>query len=199
MSKSGGKTWIKLSGYFGMITPPIAFAFILSAIASAPTFSWADNALSDLGVMRWPTSVIFNAGLVISGILAVIFATGLYMNFGKSVLGRCGVTIFLLCTIALIAIGIFPENMNPMHILASVAFFGLFPISMCVLTSAYFMSGKRKSAIFTITVAAFAALVWILESLFKYVPGVAIPETLSALSASSWAIVIGFILARSGD
>ena len=182
-----------------MATPIIAFVFILSAIATAPKFSWTDNALSDLGVMTYPTNVIFNAGLIISGMLAMIFAVGLYLSFNESVLGRCGATIFLFCAIALFAIGVFSENMEPMHVFASVAFFGLFPISMCVLMFAYFTLGSQKRAVFTITAAAFAALVWVVEFLFRYVPGVAIPETLSALSVSLWTMVIGFMISRSSN
>jgi hypothetical membrane protein len=182
-----------------MATPLVAFAFILSAIALAQKFSWTDNALSDLGVMTWPTDIIFNTGLIISGILSIIFATGLYLSFNKNVLGRSGTTVFLFCAVALTAIGIFSENMEPIHIYASVAFFGLFPISMIVLTIAYFLLGKPRKALFTLAVALFAAIVWVLEFLFNYVPGVAIPETLSALAASLWAVAVGFSLTRSGN
>jgi hypothetical membrane protein len=198
VSSSRKKTWIKLSGYSAIATPLVAFALILSAIALAPRFSWTDNALSDLGVMTWPTDIIFNTGLIISGILTILFATGLYLSFNKSVLGRSGATIFLFCAVALTTIGVFSENMKPTHIYASVAFFALFPIAMFVVTTAYLFLGKPRRAFFTLAVALFAALVWVSEFLFKYVPGVAIPETLSALAASLWAIVVGFSLIRSG-
>jgi hypothetical membrane protein len=198
VSSSRKRIWIKLSGYSAVATPLVAFAFILSAIALAPRFSWTNNALSDLGVMTWPTDIIFNTGLIISGILSILFATGLYFSFNKGVVGRSGATIFLFCAVALTTIGVFSENMKPMHIYASVAFFGLFPIAMFVLTASYFRLGKPRRAFFTLAVALFAALVWVLEFLFKYVPGVAIPETLSALAASLWAVVIGFSLTRSG-
>jgi hypothetical membrane protein len=199
VSYSAKKTWIKLSGYSAMATPIIAFGFILSAIALAPKFSWTDNALSDLGVMTMPTDIIFNTDLIISGILSIIFATGLYLSFNKNVLGRSGAAMFLFCAAALTAIGVFSENMEPMHIYASVAFFGLFPISMIALTASYFLMGKPRKALFSLAVALFAAIVWVLEFLFNYVPGVAIPETLSALAASLWAVVVGISLIRSTD
>lgn len=186
------KTWIRVSGFFGIITPMIAFACILAATALAPSFSWTDNALSDLGVMPGPTAVLFNTGLIISGILTILFATGLYLSFEKSALGRFGAMIFSLCAVALTSIGVFMENMRPMHVYASVAFFALFPVSMFVFTASFFLLAKPEKAVFTLAVALFAALVWVLEFVIRYVPGVAIPETLSALAASLWSAVLGF-------
>ena len=196
MNGSLTETWIRFSGAFGIVTPIIAFGCILSAISSAPGFSWTDNALSDLGVMSGSTSVIFNFGLIISGILAGLFAIGVYFSFGKSIPGRSGAIAFLFSAIALTAIGIFPENMKPMHFYASVTFFALFPISLLLLTAAYFRSAKPAKGSFTLAIALFAALVWILEFSVRYVPGVAIPETLSALAVSLWAVVIGFQFAK---
>ena len=196
MSGSLTETWIRVSGAFGIMTPIIAFGCILSAISSANGFSWTDNALSDLGVMSGSTSVIFNFGLITSGILAGLFATGVYFSFGRNLLGRSGAMMFLFSAIALTAIGIFPENMKPMHFYASVTFFVLFPISLLLLTVAYFRSAKPAKGWFTLATASFAALVWILEFSLRYVPGVAIPETLSALAVSLWTVVIGFQFAK---
>ena len=39
----------------GIATPIVAFASILTAIASYPQFSWTNNALSDLGVVAGVT------------------------------------------------------------------------------------------------------------------------------------------------
>ena len=196
MNGSLTETWIRVSGALGIVTPIIAFGCILSAISSAAGFSWTDNALSDLGVMSGSTSVIFNFGLITSGILAGLFATGVYFSFGRNLLGRSGAMMFLFSAIALTAIGIFPENMKPMHSYASVTFFVLFPISLLLLTVAYFRSAKPAKGWFTLATALFAALVWILEFSVRYVPGVAIPETLSALAVSLWTVVIGFQFAK---
>jgi hypothetical membrane protein len=190
------ETWIKVTGVFGIMTPIIAFGCILSAISSATDFSWTDNALSDLGVMPEPTSTIFNIGLIISGILAGLFASGIYFDFGKNMLGRSGTIVFLFSAAALTAIGIFPESMKPTHFYASVAFFALFPISLILLTAAYFRSAKRAKGWFTLTVALFAALIWMLEFSFRYVPGVAIPEALSAVAVSLWTVITSFQLAK---
>jgi hypothetical membrane protein len=189
-------SWLKISGTCGIITPSVAFSCILLAIAYAPHFSWTDNALSDLGVMPNPTSVLFNLGLIVSGILAIVFAFGLLIFFNETVSGRIGGIMFVLDCLALICIGIFPESAKPMHLYASVAFFAIFPLAMFLMTASFVLSSKHRMAVFTFSIAVFAAVVWAAEFLMHYVPGVAIPETLSALAACLWVAVLSFNMLR---
>jgi hypothetical membrane protein len=185
-------SWLKISGTCGIITPSVAFSCILLAIAYAPHFSWTDDALSDLGVMQSPTSTLFNLGLIAGGILGVFFASGLLKLSKGKLPGQIGALMFVLDCLALTAIGIFPENAEPMHLYASVAFFALFPLSMFFMTASFILASKKRTALFTFSVAVFAAVVWVAEFLVHYVPGVAIPETLSAIAASLWTVAFGF-------
>lgn len=195
--------WLKISGICGILTPIVACAFILPAIALYPQFSWTANALSDLGVVAGTTAILFNSGLVISGALALLFASGLFIVFRENMLGRIGAFIFLLGALALIAIGIFPENVKPMHYYASVTFFVLLPISMFMISAAFVFVAKLKTGVFTFLIATFAATVWIAHFSTRLVSGVAIPETLSVLSASMLCVVLGFKMlketSRSSD
>jgi hypothetical membrane protein len=184
--------WLKISGICGILTPIVACAFILPAIVLYPQFSWTANALSDLGVVSGATAILFNSGLVISGVLALLFASGLFIVFRENMLGRIGAFIFLLGALALIAIGIFPENMKPMHYYASVTFFVLLPISMFMIGAAFLSMARLKMGVFTFLLAMFAVIVWVVQFSARFVPGVAIPETLSALSASTLSVVLGF-------
>jgi len=179
--------WLKVSGISGVIAPVIAFTLILVAIAYSPSFSWTENALSDLGVQGGVTAVLFNAGLIISGVLAVLFATGLFTFQKGNLLGRIGALVLVLDAFALIAIGVFPENVKPTHFYASVAFFIFFPISMLFLGATFLRTSNTKLGFFTFVVAVVAAVVWAVP----FGKGVAIPETVSGLSASIWAIVSG--------
>ncbi len=179
--------WLKISGVSGIIAPFIGFTLILLAIAYSPEFSWTENALSDLGVQKGVTAVLFNTGLIITGILAILFAVGLFAFVKARLLSRIGGFLFLLDAFALTAIGIFPENIEALHYYASVTFFTLFPISMLVLGAAFLRTLKMRLGLFTITAALVAAIVWTIS----FGKGVAIPETLSGLSASAWLIVLG--------
>jgi hypothetical membrane protein len=177
--------WLKISGICGILTPIVACAFILPAIVLYPQFSWTANALSDLGVVSGATAILFNSGLVISGVLALLFASGLFIVFRENMLGRIGASIFLLGALALIAIGIFPENVKPMHYYVSVTFFVLLPISMFMIGAAFLSMARLKTGVFTFLLAMFAVIVWVVQFSARFVSGVAIPETLSALSAST--------------
>ncbi len=181
----------------GIAAPIVAFACILTAIASYPQFSWTDNALSDLGVVTGITGSLFNFGLFTAGVLAFIFASlGLFTFMGKSSLGKVGSGFFAAATIALICIGIFNENFSPTHYIVSVAFFMLAPIGLFILTCAFYRKRKRGIAAFTAAIGAVAALPWILQFIIYYVPKVAIPETVSALAFSVWAIVLAKIMLK---
>jgi hypothetical membrane protein len=51
-------------------------------------------------------------------------------------------------------------------------------------------------AIFTLLVAVAAAFLWVLLSLIRYVPGVAIPELASALAGAVWTVAVGYKIIR---
>ncbi len=184
--------WFKISAVCGILTPIIAFTFIFLAIASFPEFSWTNNALSDLGVQEGITAVLFNSGLIISGILAFVFAVGLVKFLSEQLLGRIGALVFAIDTLMLVAIGVFSENFGRIHYYVSVMFFALFPISILIIFATLLHRGKVKTGLFTLLIAAIAAVAWIIQFTIKFGSNVAIPETISALSASAWSIVFGF-------
>ena len=176
----------------GIAAPVLAFTCILIAIASYPAFSWTNNALSDLGIIPGITGPLFNFGLYASGLLAFNFAIfGLFTYLGKRWVGKIGSAVFAAATIALIAIGVFNESFSPTHYLVSVAFFVLAPISLFVITCAFALARQRWMAVFTVSVGIAAALPWLLLFAFNYVPDVAIPESVSGLAVSVWAVVVG--------
>jgi hypothetical membrane protein len=180
----------KIGAAAGLATPVVAFICILSAIASYPVFSWTNNALSDLGVVGGITSLLFNSGLVVGGVLAVIFAALGLFNYADNKSGKVGSAFFSAACLALVLIGIFTEHYRPTHYLVSVAFFALAPIGLFILTYSFYRKGQTGTASLTVASGVIAALPWILQFTIKYVPNVAIPEIISALSVSSWTIII---------
>jgi hypothetical membrane protein len=136
------------------------------------------------------TAVVFNLGLVASGILFAVFATGLFPLLGKSVIGKVGAAIFVLACVALICIGVFNEHFSPTHYIVSVMLFVLLPISLLILTGAFWLTGKRGLSVFTLVLALVAATPWILEFTVHYVSGVAIPEFVSGLAGAAWTMVL---------
>ena len=47
-------------------------------------------------------------------------------------------------------------------------------------------------AVFTVSTGIVAALPWILQFAFSYVPNVAIPETISGVAVSMWIIFLSY-------
>jgi hypothetical membrane protein len=181
----------KLGAIAGLAAPIVAFLCVFSAIASYSQFSWTDNALSDLGIVKGLTSGVFNFGLVVAGVLGVVFAAlGLFNFFTKSSLGKVGSGFFVATCVALVCIGVFNENFSPTHYLVSVAFFSLAPITLFILTLAFIHRGNRSLAVLSVTTGAIAAASWILEFTLYYVSGVAVPETISALAVAVWVVAV---------
>ena len=181
----------RIGGLAGITAPLLAFICIAIAIVSYPDFSWTGNALSDLGIISGLTGLVFNFGIFTCGLLALIFAMlGLYNYFGQNLVGRIGALTFMASTIALMVIGIFNENFKPTHYLVSVAFFTLSPLALFIIALAFHIVQQRGMTVFTLIIGIISAFVWILQFMFQYLPNVAVPEVISGLAFSVWAVVM---------
>ncbi|XES77804.1 MAG: DUF998 domain-containing protein [Candidatus Bathyarchaeia archaeon] len=188
-----------ISAAAGMISPFFTYACIMVAIGSWKQFSWTDNALSDLGVQSGITAPVFNIGLIVGGILFVVFAAGMFRYMGKNVVGKAASVLLAVACIALVCIGIFNENFHPTHYIVSVMLFVFLPISMLTFVGAFWMEGKRKLSLFTLGLGLFAAAVWVLQLTLNYVPHVAIPEFTSGLAGSIWVIVLSWQMLKKPE
>jgi hypothetical membrane protein len=178
----------------------LAFTCILIAIATYPPFSGTNNALSDLGIVSGVTGPLFNFGLYSSGLLAFSFAVfGLLNYLGRRWVGKVGTVAFAAAGVALMGIGVYPENMVPYHYSFSVAFFVLLPISLLTLTVALAFERRVRMALFTLAVAVVAALPWVLLFAVHYVSGVAIPEAVSGLAGGLWAVALGYKMIKAAS
>jgi len=181
------KKMLRIAGLCGIAAPAVALSCIFLAISLSPRFIWSVNALSDLGIME--AAWIFNSGLIVAGMLSVIFGVGLWMVFKEQTVGRAGVVLFFIGVFALFSIGVFSEAAGAIHGYFSVAFFVLFPLSLFLLGASATVAGSRKFGYFTIGAGIVAAIPWA----FSW-DGVAIPELISALTASAWSVAQGFKL-----
>jgi hypothetical membrane protein len=184
----------------GIAAPIVAFTCILVSIVSYSGFSWTNNALSDLGIVPGVTGPLFNFGLYASGLLAFNFAVfGLFTYLGKRWVGKIGSGFFAATSLALMAIGVFNESFSGVHYAVSVAFFTLAPIALFILTCAFWLESHRRMAAFSLLIGVVAVLPWLLLFAFNYVPNVAIPETVSGLAVSAWAITIAAKMLKAAN
>ena len=183
---------VRRLGLFGIVTPVVGFTLILLAISTAPWFSWTGNALSDLGV-RGLTATIFNGGLMATALSMMAFSAGVWELTDGSTLGRAGSGALFLAAFFLMGIGIFPETVEPHHLVFSVAFFVALPVSMFVLSAHMIRSGMKDLGYLSVAAGIVAALIWALEW-----DGVAIPEAVSALMAAVMSVVLGYRMRKWG-
>ncbi|MGQ9718497.1 MAG: DUF998 domain-containing protein [Nitrososphaerales archaeon] len=188
-------TRFRIAGLSAILAPLIAFASISLAIYYSPWFSWVENALSDLGDQGGFAAMLFNLGLIISSLLVLIFASGIFEFLRENFLDRVGCLILALDALSLSAIGIFPETAGRIHFYVSVSFFVLFPLSLILIGLAFVRMAETNLALFTFVVVSITTFVWALP----YGRGVAIPEALASLSASIWSIMLGFRLVKEAS
>jgi len=155
-----------------IITPLILI--IVSAVLSG-WFSVMSNALSDLGhAKRSIVAPLFNAGLVLGGLLAYTIAIT-----SRGVKIHYNITL-LYSAVMLIFIGVFDEVYGGLHFIVSIAFFlGLLIfILLCTLDKELSLT-VRVIGVLLISVSL---VVWVLHFTAKTPPGAAIPELISILS-----------------
>jgi hypothetical membrane protein len=188
-----------------MIGPFYAFLCIMIAIIVSPWFTWTGNALSDLGnLSRYPTSplssIVFNSGLIIAGIITIFAVLGLAMNVRKHIGALVSTAILFVGTVALICIGLFPENFPPWHFIFSVVLFACIAIAM-LLFGGIFVYYKRTRTLgyFSLAMGLIAAAPWIPYMLFNWNVGAAVPEIISAVAVYAWIIVMSTRLASGKE
>jgi hypothetical membrane protein len=179
----------------GYIAPIIALVGIELAILISPNFDWVTNALSDLGhytrtdigpnpLVR---AIIFNASLIITGVLLIITTLDLMKQLNDRTT-KIAILPFLIAAGFLTSIGIFSENFGEIHFLVSVGFFGSFPIAMWFVGLSWlrFRHLWWFSA-FSLLMPFFSVYIWwgTFQGIMPWT-GMAIPEILTALTAILW-------------
>jgi len=181
-----------------MLTPAVAFAAIGASIALSPWFSWARNALSDLGALGSPVWPIFNTGLLVAGLLASCFSYGLLRQARRG-LDKAGSAILLIGSISLALIGLLPEDTGLPHLTAAVAFFLLTPAGLMVIGISEFLSprGKRRasSGLLASALGGTSLLTWATWALLSPPLGIAVPELAAAVLISAALIALSLRMA----
>jgi hypothetical membrane protein len=180
----------------GMVGPFYAFMSIMIAIIVSPWFTWTGNALSDLGnLSRYPTSpvssLVFNSGLILAGIITIFSVLGLIMNVKKHIGALVSAVVLLVGTIALICIGLFPENFPPWHFTFSVILFASIALAMLLFGGVFvYYKQTRRLGYFSFATGLTAMSPWIPYLFFNWSIGAAIPEIISSITVYVWVLVM---------
>jgi len=176
-SKSKPLFSLKLTATCGILGMLILYIFIFAAILVSPWFSWTSNALSDLGNITRETSPIFNAGIIISGIVIVIFPLGLTSRAKTNTVEYSGTIALIVSAIALIGVGIFPENYILEHVITAGTMFLLNTVGLFLFGLAFIRSESMKSlGVVSFFLAIASAVIWVPI----WGRGIAIPEIIAS-------------------
>jgi hypothetical membrane protein len=172
----------RVAAAFGAAATASALGGIALGVLLDPTFSWATDALSDLGV-RDGSAVAFNWGLIAGGAAGVCYAV---------CLGRAGRTLrallLALAMVAMAGVGVF-DLTEPLHGPAAIGFYVL-------ITAVFAVDGWVRRGEATGRVAlAFAPVhvgVWAtFVAGWWPVTGLALPELPGALMLAAWVWLVG--------
>lgn len=107
--------------YMGWASTIGGWLVILLAISRNPWFVFTENAFSDLGAASANDPWLFNVGMILTGVMIVLYAVHLF-EAGVNKLSRVGGTSMALTGLMLMMIGFYPEG-TPYHYTVSVWFF----------------------------------------------------------------------------
>jgi len=182
----------------GIGAPVLALVAIVLATLLDPSFSWTESALShtgerppgrstsiDLFVDR-PSFLLFNGGLLITGLIGLPFAWVLAVD-ATHPLQRTGSALFGIALVSLAAVGLFPlphgyhAGVAILHFIATMAF-------LLVMGLGTLQAGRRRHGAATIGTGLLVLAVWLGWTLSAPTSGLAIPEFVSALALGGWMI-----------
>jgi hypothetical membrane protein len=165
----------------GIIAGLLAIISIFAAASLDPNFTWFANYVSDLGIGS--QMIIFNYGLIISGIFGIAFAFGIHEGL-KSRFSWC---LTLLASVSLIGVGAFPES-HQWHFAISAAFFFFVSLAEIFVGRKFY---EKNGAVGLLSIMAG------IVSLFTLLIFNPFYEVIAVFIAMIWSIAIGaVILAR---
>jgi len=180
----------RIAGVCGITSQLVALAAVLLATSGSPRFSWTGNDISVLGVEGSATT-LFNAGLILAGVLSLIFAIGLGKSLLSSRLGQLGMDSLILGSMAMSAIGIFPRTINLPHDWAAIAFFVFITAAVLLVGVAAVIALQMRWGLLSLTAGFLIVALMLVPWPW---PGGAISQLLFCLPWSLWTIGFGAVL-----
>lgn len=202
MSKTERMPTTKFPGILGIVSPLVALASIaIAIILSLSWFTWEGNALSDLGNYDngIPAAIVFNAGLVVTGFLLLIFSYAFVRSL-SDLPTKIGMIPFFVALIFLILIGILSENAGSIHFTVSVGFFGSFPFAMWLVGLLWLRYRNLWwFSLLSILLPFFSIYMWVgwFGGVFPFWSGNSIPEITTAFTGIGWLWVIWVLYHKS--
>ncbi|MHA2314841.1 MAG: DUF998 domain-containing protein [Candidatus Hermodarchaeia archaeon] len=204
----------RLGAICGILGPLIGFASIAIAIGlSLSWFNWWTNALSDLGHPGMlgglngtpgfnPAALYFNGGLILTGIVTMIFGTHLLMLFyiRKNTIGIIGAFLLMLSMTFLALVGVYHEGLLLPHAITALGFFFTLFTCTIILGIAFvrYPSTRNEGIIGLIMGVIITITLFMGFSNLAPWTGAAIPEMIMAIAGFIWIVPVCIKMYRLG-
>lgn len=170
-----------------LLAPAVALAAIVGAVLLAPEFSWAGDALSDLGVPGAGAAWLFNGGLVLAGVLGLPFAASLAAT-ARTRLDWLACLVLLATLPSLAGVGLFPSG-HPYHLPAAVGFYLGAALTLWIDGTAGVLAGEPRFGLAALWLGNLQVLQWLAWAAgLRVGPGLAIPEAVGAVLFAVWVL-----------
>ncbi len=96
----------------GVLTPPLLVIFVIAAGLVTPDYSYVSQGISQLGAQGKPHPEVMNAGFIVSGLMILVFAYGLYQQLGRSAGARAVWILLAIASVCIVLSGVFQADLN---------------------------------------------------------------------------------------
>jgi len=186
---------IRIAGISGIIASTLPLIVIFASTVLEKSFSWSKHALSDIGVSQ--TAWLFNSGLIIGGLLNLLFAFGLRNYLGKKRLVKVGVSLLIVSSISLALVGVLTENCNIIHALVALGYLLLAPVGIIFIGQGEKNKQFGKVSL-SLGITALLAIFGlpVITFVVNLQIGFAVPEFAESLVLSIWTFWVSLNLLR---
>ncbi|MFC7175577.1 DUF998 domain-containing protein [Halosegnis marinus] len=171
----------------------VSFVAILAATATAPWFSWADNALSDLGVSDAPEVWLFNLGLIAAGLLGLGFLPAL-RDLAANRVQLAALVPFGVAMVGVAGVGVFPSGQPTPHAASAITAYLGFMLAPVLWGVGDALRGATRNGLLSVADGVLHLGFWLLWAfaLTDAIPGLAVPEFVGSTLFNAWALWVGY-------
>ncbi|WP_254523432.1 DUF998 domain-containing protein [Natrinema caseinilyticum] len=201
----------KIATYCGVAGPVVSLGAIVIATVLAPpeTFTWGEQALSDMGRYGAPTFPLFNGGLILGGLIGTPFVWRLW-SASRNTGERLGIALTAIAVVGMVGVGVFFLEHTAvylgtsLHGVAALTVFGVAPFASWVYATGAALAEDASLAIASFwfgNVHPLAWLGWLVAIGGETDTGswFAVPEFVAAVAFGGWILVLAVVLHRRND
>lgn len=173
------------TAFLGIFAAALFAIMWVAAIVADGNWVLGVETLSDLGHPLRAGHPLFNAAVLIAGVLLCIFGLGMLTAHWDNVLSRASMATVTVSSLFLVGVGVFPIHVSPQHTIATYAFFGLMILGL-VLWIAYDLQAEGRQRLFGAATAAILAV----SLAFLALTPLPLAEAVAVSAIMLWAVLL---------